>query len=288
MTRAIAVAVTLLAMASTAHALPQQTKVAVPLKSDYRYQQVAQGAGPGFESVSFDDSAWSVGTAGFGSIPGQCSWNTPAFVSTLWAADTDILLRKRIVLPASASRLRVLGTVDNDATVYVNGRQVGLTEAGFCRAGTLDVTAPDDALADGENVLAIRGHDYGASTYIDQTVTYDVPVYSVCVLTDAARAVKAGATIPLKLRLCDADGTNVSSPDVVVHATGLRKLAAASAAAVEDAGNANPGDDFRYSADLGGYIFNKSTKALSAGTWRLSFAVDGDSQDSYSLDFSVR
>jgi hypothetical protein len=60
---------------------------------------------------------------------------------------------------------------------------------------------------------------------------------------------------------------------------------------VEDSGNANPEDDFRYDATLGGsggYIFNKSTKGLSAGTWTLRLSIDSDSQSGYQLLFDVR
>jgi hypothetical protein len=41
---------------------------------------------------------------------------------------------------------------------------------------------------------------------------------------------------------------------------------------LQDAGGANPGNLFRYDAALGGYVFNLSTKGLTAGTYALTIA----------------
>lgn len=129
------------------------------------------------------------------------------------------------------------------------------------------------------------------------TATYSV-IYAVCGW-DSSTAVKAGATIPLKLYLCDAAGNNVSSSGVVVKATSLKKLDNTAVGIVEDSGSANPDSNFRYDSTLfgsGGYIFNLSTKTpspalgagstkLTTGTWQLSYSVDGVS---YSLTFDVK
>jgi hypothetical protein len=204
-----------------------------------------------------------------------------------------MLLRKEFTLPASAHNLRVEGTVDNDATVYINGQQLGLPVlSGNCVANAINRSAPDSLLvAGGTNLLAVRGHDFGVTTYLDQRVRYDDPLYSLCLLYDPAKSHKSGSTVPLKLQLCDENGVNVSSADIVVHATGLTKTDSSPSPAVEDSGNANPGDDFRYDATLdgtGGYIFNKSTKGLSAGTWQVQLSVDGDEGPEYTLFFDVR
>jgi hypothetical protein len=57
---------------------------------------------------------------------------------------------------------------------------------------------------------------------------------------------------------------------------------------VEDTGNANPDNDFRFDATLGssgGYIFNLSTRGL-AGTYTLNFTVGSDPQQ-HSVLFQV-
>lgn len=278
-----------LAVTATAQAVGTATRTAVPVKApDYRYKQVDPGEGAGFEAVGFNDSTWSTGAAGFGTTNGTCPFNNSSFIGTSWDVNSDILLRKHFELPASAHNLEVNGTVDNDATVYINGQQIGFAQSGFCNIGAIDFAADDSTLVAGDNLLAVRGHDAGVAAYIDQEVTYQVPVYAVCLLYDPAKSHKSGSTVPLKIQLCDENGANVSSPDIVVHATELTKTDNNAAAAVEDSGNANPGDDFRYDASLAGYIFNKSTKGLSSGTWRLSFEVDGDHDAAYELPFDVR
>lgn len=95
--------------------------------------------------------------------------------------------------------------------------------------------------------------------------TVDVSVgYGICVDGDLSKPKKAGSTIPVKLRLCTADGTNLSSPGVSVTALGD----------VRASGKANPGNVFRFTDD--GYIFNLSTKGMSAGVHELEISVDGD------------
>jgi len=70
----------------------------------------------------------------------------------------------------------------------------------------------------------------------------------------------------------------LSSPSVVVAVTGVIFLFTNSPGLLEDAGNSNPDNDFRYDAMLrgaGGYIFNLQTKGLSKGTYSLSFTAGG-------------
>ena len=260
----------------------------------YRYQIVGFGEGAGFEAPAFDDSAWAVGAAGFGSQTqtpaGICAWNNPIDVRTVWPERSDLLVRKTFELPAGAHNLRVVGTVDNDAAVYVNGISIGSVTSGFCRSPSISVAVPDGALVAGTNVLAIRASDYGAPSFLDVQVTYDGgPAYGVCPLHDQSKAHKAGATAPLKLMLCDGAGANLSDPAVVVHATGIYKSDnSVSATVVEDTGNANPDQDFRYDGDLGGYIYNLKTTGLTSGTWVVTFTVNGEVDPSYYVTFDVK
>lgn len=104
------------------------------------------------------------------------------------------------------------------------------------------------------------------------------PTYGISLLYDPTRAGKAGSTIPIKLILCDSAGRNVSSPDIIVHATSLTRISESvlESGIVQDSGNANPDGDFRFDPTLGatgGYIFNLNTKGLTSGTYRLNFSV---------------
>ena len=128
-------------------------------------------------------------------------------------------------------------------------------------------------------------------------------VYGVCYLYDNTKSFKAGSTIAVKFFLCDISGNDVSGSGVVVQATQLRKLDNSASATPEDSGYANsPDNNFHYDGTLGpsgGYIFNLSTKspspamgagttALSTGTWKLIFKVDGVSDPSYYVTFDIK
>lgn len=124
--------------------------------------------------------------------------------------------------------------------------------------------------------------DSGNTAQSDFSVTV---TSNLCVLYDQTKNHKSGSTVPIKLRLCTADGTNLSSPSTVLHATGLSLTGSPTTALVEDSGQANPDDNFRYDAGLQGYIFNLSTKGLASGTWTLTFTVGGVS---YTVNFGVK
>ena len=116
------------------------------------------------------------------------------------------------------------------------------------------------------------------------------PLYEVCLLYDPTKAVHSGATIPIKLQLCDASGNDLSSSSIMVHAVSITQISNSISGAVDAAGNANPDFDFRFDATLGstgGYIFNLKTTGLSTGTYNLNFTVTGDSFV-YATPFQVK
>ena len=101
--------------------------------------------------------------------------------------------------------------------------------------------------------------------------------YRVCTLYEPNMAKHLGATVPIKVQLCAASGANLSSSALVPHATGVTKISNATSGLVDDSGNANPDQDFRYDPTLGGYVYNLSSKPLSTGSWILTFTVGGES-----------
>jgi len=116
------------------------------------------------------------------------------------------------------------------------------------------------------------------------------PRYHVCLLYDATKAVKSGATDPIKVQLCDSSGNDLSSPGITLHAVSVTQVSTSISGPVEDPGNSNPDDDFRFDPTLGttgGYIFNLKTTGLSRGTYTLNFMLTGDSSV-HSAPFQVK
>jgi hypothetical protein len=108
-------------------------------------------------------------------------------------------------------------------------------------------------------------------------------------LFDTTKANKTGSTIPIKLQVLDCGGVNISSASTVLNASGLRLVGGTTSAPVVDSGNANPDSNFRYIGDAGGsYIFNLSTRGLSAGTYALRFYVGSDRSFLHSINFEVK
>lgn len=111
--------------------------------------------------------------------------------------------------------------------------------------------------------------------------------YGVLPLFDQTKAHKSGSSIPIKLQLLDSSGGNVSSPDIVVTATSVVRITDNAPGLLDDSGAANPDYNFRYDADLGGYIFNLSLKGYATGTYRLSFTA-GNDPVTKTVDFQVK
>ena len=134
-----------------------------------------------------------------------------------------------------------------------------------------------DTATVGSKTFAVTATD-NVGNQSNASASYTVG-YGVVALYDQSKSVKRGATIPIKIRLVDANGANVSSPAIVVSALKLVIVGGgASDAIISDQNNANGDGNFRYDASLGGYIFNLSTRnmGLVDGTWRLDFAPAGD------------
>jgi hypothetical protein len=70
-----------------------------------------------------------------------------------------------------------------------------------------------------------------------------------------------------------------------VTAVGLTQIATSAVGTVQDSGDANPDNNFRYAG--GFFIFNLSTKGLSVGTWQLTYIASGDST-THTLTFQLK
>jgi probable HAF family extracellular repeat protein len=111
------------------------------------------------------------------------------------------------------------------------------------------------------------------------------------VLFDQSKAYKVGSTVPVKIQLLDASGQNVSSAERIVHAIGLKNVGTAGDVPVADSGNANPDQDFRFDATIGGtggYIFNLKTTGLPSGSYVLAANIGTSSSFFTPIQFRIK
>jgi predicted extracellular nuclease len=123
--------------------------------------------------------------------------------------------------------------------------------------------------------LTITAEFSGTSELASSTGTGTLSVsFNICLLYDPTKAVKSGATYPIKIQLCDTNGNNVSSSSIVVQATGVGQISTTSFGEVLSSGNANADDNFRF--DSGLYIYNLKTTGLGSGVYNLYFTAGND------------
>jgi CSLREA domain-containing protein len=148
--------------------------------------------------------------------------------------------------------------------------------ASVCTGTVANGAAIDTASAGPKTftVNATGSNNNSSSTSVNYTVAYNI-----CPLYSNSTSAKSGATIPIKLQLCDINGADQSASGVVVHATGVVMVSSNASEILQDAGDSNPDDDFRFDSTLGtngGYIFNLSTKGYPSGTFALQFTAGAD------------
>ena len=143
----------------------------------------------------------------------------------------------------------------------------------------------------GNNTLSVVFTPADSANYTTATKSVTQRVnYAVCALYDQTKAHKSGSIVPVKLKLCDASGNNLSSSGIVVRAVGTRLLSPNAWGPAEDAGQANPDMNFRFTMfdpATPGYIYNLKTTGMATGTYELGFTAGGDPAV-YTVQFQVR
>jgi hypothetical protein len=186
------------------------------------------------------------------------------------ATDQSVTLTANVSTAAgTVNEGTVTFTVRNAANAVVGLPVVGNVSGGVATANYIlpGGTTPQ--------ALTITGEFSGgaATAPSSDTATLNV-TFNICVLYDQTKAVKSGATYPIKLQLCDVNGNNVSSSDITVHAVGVGQVSSTSFGEVIASGNANPDNDFRF--DSGYYIYNLKTTELDTGVYNLYFTAGTD------------
>lgn len=191
--------------------------VILPYGADgYRYKQVSAGdEGGGFQDLAFDDSSWAMGSAGFGN-EGSSACGLP--IGTNWGEGTAMLIRKQVNLPPGSANVKIGVAIDNDARIWFNGNEIGYgTHENCATRDSFVLSVPQGALVSGTNLIAVRGLDRFAWTYLDIEVTADVPPATPIARLEltpyplaATGALTAGATSPVTVTARDANGRPIS------------------------------------------------------------------------------
>jgi hypothetical protein len=148
---------------------------------------------------------------------------------------------------------------------------------------TTDTTFPS---ALGSHMVTKTATDAAGNT-ASSTVSYNL--FGIIALYNQTNSVLSGSTIPIKMYLASPTGTDLSSASIIVHATILFQMSTNTSKPVVAAGNANPGNNFRFDSTLGptgGYIFNLNTSGLGKGKWVIQFTVGSD-PTTYALGFAI-
>lgn len=142
-------------------------------------------------------------------------------------------------------------------------------------SGTAENGSVVDTTSVGRKTFTVTAVDNVGNT-VTRSISYNIS-YGVCLLYDPTRSIRSGKPIAVKVSLCDVNGSNVSSASVLITATGVLLVSTNASETLQDAGNANPDNNFRYDPTLNGYIFNLSTNGYITGTYSLTFIATGDS-----------
>ncbi|HEU5459445.1 MAG TPA: PxKF domain-containing protein, partial [Pyrinomonadaceae bacterium] len=171
-------------------------------------------------------------------------------------------------------------TVRNAANAVIGVPVVGNVVGGVA---TANYTLPGGTTP---QALTITGEFSGGSVIAPSSDTATLSVtFNICLLYDPTKAVKSGATYPIKIQLCDINGNNVSSADIVLQALDIEQVSTSAMGEVITAGSANADNNFRF--DNGSYILNLKTTGLSTGTYNLYFTA-GDDPVTHSVQFQVK
>ena len=143
-----------------------------------------------------------------------------------------------------------------------------------------------DTASVGTKTFTVNATDNAGNNAAPLVVNYSVG-YAVESLFDQSKAYKSGSTVPIKLHILDANGVNVSTSSITLHAVSVIQVNNQASSVLDDSGNSNPDFDFRYDSQIGGYIFNLKTTGYGTGRYLLNFNAGG-STNVYAIGFQIR
>lgn len=246
--------------------------VSVPcLSYDFGYG-LANAADANFLLSTNLPNGTETGNASTGTHASICDAAPSAHCTGVIPAITGINVDKKdptvtVTTPAAGTPAYLL----NEAVTANYGCVDGGSGVDEC-AGPVASGAAVDTTAVGTHAFTVTGSD-NVGHVVNVAHPYNV-TFKICVFYDQTKAHQAGSTVPVKIAVCDVNDVNVSLPSIVLTATGVTLLSTNAPGPLEDAGDANPDNDFRFVQNA--YVFNLKTTGLSTGTYGLTFTATGD------------
>ena len=219
---------------------------------------------------------------GYFKFPNAATTTTVSDATAVFSpANQNVVLTANVTTAAgTVNEGTVTFTVRNAANAVIGVPVVGNVVGGVA---TANYTLPGGTTP---QALTITGEFSGGTLIAPSSDTATLSVtFNICLLYDPTKAVKSGATYPIKIQLCDINGNNVSSADIVVQALNIEQVSTSAMGDVITAGSANGDNNFRF--DDGFYILNLKTTGLSTGTYKLYFTA-GDDPVTHSVQFQVK
>ncbi len=145
---------------------------------------------------------------------------------------------------------------------------------------TLDTSTP------GTRSFSVTAVDVAGNSFV-VSQTYTVG-YRICLLYDPLKANPLGGTVVIKLQVCDAAGTNLSSSKIVLKAVFIDGTIAPPP---NFQGNSNNGQVFRNTSNPAAYIYNLDSSQLTqlvAGSHVMNFTIDGVASPAYVAPFVLK
>ena len=146
-----------------------------------------------------------------------------------------------------------------------------------CSDGSSGVATCTGPVADGSPIdtswVGVKTFTVSATDQVGNAASASenyLVTFKICLAYDANKPFPKGSVVEIRIKLCDVNNLNVSSPDIVVQATRV-----SSPGTLQNPGNTNPGGVFQY-LTTGGYLYNLGTKSYPAGSYKLFFTATGD------------
>jgi hypothetical protein len=170
------------------------------------------------------------------------------------------------ILNSGDQSTQPVGPITVDASIS------GLNEGASTLRGTVDTSSVGSKDVE---FTAVDNAGNRADKTCSYSVIYDFYGFFPPIDISGKGLFKLGSTIPVKFQLKDANGNLVTTAKATVQ---VEKISEADGTPIDDPKyiDATPtgGTEFRYDNTAGQYIYNLSTKLLSAGTWFIQVSLD--------------